>query len=130
MKRHAASLAVLAAATVTTIGLAAPGASAGSWRGPGLPQHVFAPYFETYDTSAGPAALAQQSGARFLSLTFLQTAQAGSCTAYWNGDTSEPISQASFGSDIGAATSSRRSAATPRTPPAPNSLTAARACRR
>ena len=93
---------MLAAATVTTIGLAAPGASAGSWRGPGLPQHVFAPYFETYDTSAGPAALAQQSGARFLSLTFLQTAQAGSCTAYWNGDTSEPISQASFGSDIAA----------------------------
>jgi hypothetical protein len=102
MKRHAASLAALAAATVTTIGLAAPGASADSSRGPGLPQHVFAPYFETYDTSAGPAALSQQSGARFLSLAFLQTAQAGSCTAYWNGDTSEPIAQASFGADIAA----------------------------
>jgi hypothetical protein len=104
MKRHAASLAALAAATatVTTIGLAVPRASADSWRGPGLPQHVFAPYFETYDTSAGPAALAQQSGARFLSLAFLETAQAGSCTAYWNGDTSEPISPASFGSDIAA----------------------------
>ena len=102
MKRHAASLAALAAATVTTIGLAAPGASAGGWRGPSLPQHVFAPYFETYDTSAGPAALSRQSGARFLSLAFLQTAQAGSCTAYWNGDTSEPVSQASFGSDIAA----------------------------
>ena len=104
MKRHAASLAALAAATatVTTIGLAAPRASADSLRGPGLPQHVFAPYVETYDTSAGPAALSRQSGARFLSLAFLQTAQAGSCTAYWNGDTSEPISQASFGSDIAA----------------------------
>jgi hypothetical protein len=104
MKRHAASLAALAVATatVTTIGLAVPRASADSWRGPGLPQHVFAPYFETYDTSAGPAALAQQSGAHFLSLAFLETAQPGSCTAYWNGDTSEPISQASFGADIGA----------------------------
>jgi hypothetical protein len=104
MKRHAASLAALAAATatVTTIGLAAPRASADNVRGPGLPQHVFAPYFETYDTSAGPAALAQQSGARFLSLAFLETAQAGSCTAYWNGDTTEPISQASFGADIAA----------------------------
>lgn len=104
MKRHAASLAALAAATatVTTIGLAAPRASADTLRGPGLPQHVFAPYFETYDTSAGPAALSRQSGARFLSLAFLQTAQAGSCTAYWNGDTSEPISQASFGGDIAA----------------------------
>ena len=83
MKRHAASLAALAAATatVTTIGLAVPRASADSLRGPGLPQHVFAPYFETYDTSAGPAALSRQSGARFLSLAFLQTAQAGSCTA-------------------------------------------------
>ena len=104
MKRHAASLAALAAATatVTTIGLAAPRASADSLRGPRLPQHVFAPYVETYDTSAGPAALSRQSGARFLSLAFLQTAQASSCTAYWNGDTSEPISQASFGSDIAA----------------------------
>lgn len=104
MKRHAASLAALAAATatVTTIGLAAPRASADTLRGTGLPQHVFAPYFETYDTSAGPAALSRQSGTRFLSLAFLQTAQAGSCTAYWNGDTSEPISQASFGGDIAA----------------------------
>ena len=104
MKRHAASLAALAAATatVTTIGLAAPRASADSVRGPGLPQHVFAPYFETYDTSVGLAALSRQSGARFLSLAFLQTAQAGSCTAYWDGDTSEPISQASFGADIAA----------------------------
>jgi hypothetical protein len=120
MKRHAAILAALAAATaaVTTIGLTAPKASAaassgasaaasgqassGGWPGSGLPQHVFAPYYETYDTSGDMAALSQQSGARYLSLAFLETAQAGSCTAYWNGDTSEPISQASFGSDIAA----------------------------
>jgi hypothetical protein len=104
MRRHALHLAVLATAiaTVTTIGFTASGASADSWPGPGLPQHVFAPYFETYDTSAGPAALAQQSGARYLSLAFLETAQAGSCTAYWNGDTSEPIASSSFGSDIAA----------------------------
>jgi hypothetical protein len=131
MKRHAARLAALAAATVTvtTIGLTASAASAGAsagasaaasaaaaansrasaganasagWPGPGLPQHVYAPYFETYDTSAGPAALSQESGARYLSLAFLETAQAGSCTAYWDGDTSEPISQASFGTDISA----------------------------
>jgi hypothetical protein len=102
MKRHAASLAALAAATLTAIGLTAPGASAGGWRSPSLPQHVFAPYFETYDTSAGLAALSQQSGARFLSLAFLQTDQPGSCTAYWDGNTSQPISPASFGSDIAA----------------------------
>jgi hypothetical protein len=120
MKRHAVSLAALAlaTATLTTIGLAAPGAEAApagstsaagaggaggaGGHGPGLPQHVFAPYYETYDTSTDLAAQAQQSGARYLSLAFLETAQPGSCTAYWNGDTSEPISPASFGSDIAA----------------------------
>jgi hypothetical protein len=104
MQRHPRALAALAAATATvaTIGFTAAGASAGGWRAPGLPQHVFAPYFETYDTSAGPAALSQESGARYLSLAFLETAQAGSCTAYWNGDTSEPIASSSFGSDIAA----------------------------
>jgi hypothetical protein len=67
-----------------------------------LPYRVFAPYFETYDTTAGPAALSRESGARVLSLAFLETAQSGSCTAYWNGDTSEAIAYSSFGSDISA----------------------------
>ncbi len=106
MRRHIPVLAALAAATATvaTIGFTATGASAeaGGWFGGGLPSHVFAPYVETYDTSAGLAALSRESGARFLSLAFLQTAQAGSCTAYWNGDTSDPISPASFGADIAA----------------------------
>jgi hypothetical protein len=109
MKLRAVFLTALAAAaTVTAIGFAIPGASAGTTSGTsaqastGLPRHVFAPYFETYDTSAGPAALSQASGARYLSLAFLQTAQAGSCTAYWDGNTSEPISPTSFGGDIAA----------------------------
>jgi hypothetical protein len=106
MRRHTRLAAALAAATATlvAIGLAAPAAGAGTWHGGGvLPRQVFAPYFETYDTSGGsPAALSDASGARYLSLAFLQTAQPGSCTAYWNGDTSDPISYASFGSDISA----------------------------
>ena len=106
MRRRTPLLAALAAATATlvTIGFAAPGAGAGTWHGGrGLPRDVFAPYVETYDTAGGgPAALAQESGARYLSLAFLQTATAGSCTAYWNGDTSTPISPSSFGSDISA----------------------------
>jgi Glycosyl hydrolases family 18 len=101
MKRYA-RLAALAVATATTIGFTAPTASADGWPGPSLPQHVFAPYFETYDTSAGPAALSQESGAKYLSLAFLQTAAPGSCTAFWNGDTSDPIAPSSFGSDISA----------------------------
>jgi hypothetical protein len=72
----------------------------------GLPAHVFAPYFEGWDTSNG--SLAQQSrasGAKYINLAFLQTDQPGSCTAYWNGSTATPISATaagSFGADIAA----------------------------
>src|SRR5215469_2667866 len=115
MRRLTPLLAALATATaaVVTLGLTTVGASAAvSARagaaghddlGPAarpLPHQVFAPYYETYDTSGDLAAQSQQSGARFLSLAFLQTATAGSCTAYWDGDTSQPIAASSFGSDI------------------------------
>ncbi|MGH3171976.1 MAG: chitinase [Trebonia sp.] len=64
-----------------------------------LPPHVYAPYFETYDTTdGGLAQLAFESGTRYLSLAFLQTDTPGSCTAYWNGDTSTPISATAAGS--------------------------------
>jgi Glycosyl hydrolases family 18 len=121
MKRHARLMTALAAGTAAllAVGLFAPGASASTrhhsapHRRSGhysiryditaLPSRLFAPYFEAYNTSAGgPAALSQASGAKYLSLAFLQTAQAGSCTVYWNGDTSEPVSSSSFGSDISA----------------------------
>ncbi|MEU2871216.1 glycosyl hydrolase family 18 protein [Streptomyces olivoreticuli] len=64
-----------------------------------LPAHVFAPYFETY-SSESPAALSARSGAKFLTMAFLQTETKGSCTPYWNGDTGKPVSQSVFGSDI------------------------------
>ncbi|HET9898801.1 MAG TPA: hypothetical protein VFQ44_28090 [Streptosporangiaceae bacterium] len=68
-----------------------------------LPQHVFAPYFETYDTAdGGIAELSQQSGDKFLSLAFLQTAQPGSCVALWDGDPTQPIAPSTFGSGIAA----------------------------
>jgi hypothetical protein len=99
-------LAVVAAATVT-LGLAVSGASASAsaWGGQArpVPYRVFAPYFETYNLSAGGlAAQSQESGAKFLSLAFLETPTAGSCVADWNGDASQPIGYASFGSDIAA----------------------------
>lgn len=98
-----------ATAAVSLIGPAASAATTGRAHGEAgrsrvLPPHVFAPYFETYNTADGT--LAQQasaSGARYLSLAFLQTDKAGSCTAYWNGDTATPISataEGSFGTDI------------------------------
>jgi hypothetical protein len=98
-------LAAVAAAAVT-LGFAASGASAstpgGGPQAP-LPYRVFAPYFETYDLTAGSlAAQSQESGAKFLSLAFLETPAAGSCVADWNGDPSQPIGYSSFGSDIAA----------------------------
>ncbi len=64
-----------------------------------LPAHVFAPYFEAW-TGESPAALAQQSGAKHLTMAFIQAATKGSCTVYWNGDTGMPIANSTFGADI------------------------------
>jgi hypothetical protein len=86
--------AVLASVTAT-VGVAAAPASAAT----PLPARVFAPYFESW-TGQSPAALSQQSGAKHLTMAFLQTASRGSCTLLWNGDTSMPISSATFGADI------------------------------
>jgi hypothetical protein len=66
-----------------------------------MPAHVVAPYFEAW-TGESPAALAAASGNKYLTLAFLQTDAPGSCTAYWNGDTTQPIAKATFGKDIAA----------------------------
>jgi hypothetical protein len=112
MRRRTPALAALAAgaAAAVTISMAAGGALAatsghqhrGGPHGWQQPHQLFAPYYETYDTSTDLAATSQQSGARYVSLAFLETATSGSCTAYWNGDTSDPIAYSSFGSDIAA----------------------------
>lgn len=104
MRRATPLLLALATGTAAAVtpGFAATGASADSRHAKPLPHEVFAPYFETYGTSGGLAALSRQPGAKFRSLAFLETAQSGSCAAYWNGDTTEPIASSSFGSDISA----------------------------
>ncbi|MGI5456414.1 chitinase [Streptomyces sp. CA-249302] len=66
-----------------------------------LPAHVSAPYFEAW-TGESPAQLAAASGNKYLTMAFLQTDKPGSCTAYWNGDTTLPIDRSSFGADIAA----------------------------
>jgi hypothetical protein len=98
------ALAVVSAAAAT-IGFAAAGSGTASASAASaaaatpLPAHVFAPYFESYNGD-NPVTQSQQSGAKYLTFAFIQTASAGSCTAYWNGNTSMPLTQASFGSDI------------------------------
>jgi len=81
---HAATASLVRAQTATTV-----------------PAHVFSPYFEAYNGDS-PLTLSQESGAKYLVMAFIQTASPGSCTAYWNGDTSMPISSSTFGSDIAA----------------------------
>ena len=87
------------AAAACVAGLGLTGAASAHERA--VPRHVFAPYVETYLPDS-PAALAKQSGAKYLTLAFLQTAAAGSCTLTWNGDAAAPVSWAVYGKDIAA----------------------------
>jgi len=72
-----------AAAAAHPAGRHAP-AAAGHGHGR-IPRHVYAPYFETWTRNNIPA-VARKSGARYLTLAFLQTPKKGSCTVAWNGD--------------------------------------------
>ena len=98
-----AALSTLAIAAAT-IGLAATGAGRASAATAAtanpIPAHVFAPYYEMYNTSTNLVNQSQKSGAKYLSLAFLQTATAGSCSAYWDGDTTKPIAYSSYGAQI------------------------------
>jgi hypothetical protein len=100
MRRIRSLRALLTAAVtaVATAGMVAAGGGTAQAATP-LPDHVFAPYFESW-TGESPAALSAQSGAKHLTMAFLQTATKGSCTAYWNGDTGMPIAESTFGADI------------------------------
>lgn len=92
-------IAVTVLAMILTVGTARAATRPAPVRAAAVPAHVFAPYFEAW-TGDDPATLAQQSGNKYLTMAFLQAATKGSCTAYWNGDTSMPISSSVFGSSI------------------------------
>ena len=89
-----AGLTVLVVAAASLLAMSPPAGAATA-----LPAHVFAPYFEAW-RGDNPYTLTQQSGAKYLTLAFFQTASPGSCTVYWNGDTSLPISSGTYGSQI------------------------------
>ncbi|HEY1918885.1 MAG TPA: hypothetical protein VGH27_25215 [Streptosporangiaceae bacterium] len=105
MRRRSPLQAALAAtavtaATLASIGLAtsAAGAAVHPTATP-LPAHVFAPYYEAY-AAGNPLDQSRQSGDKYLSFAFLQTPAAGSCTADWNGSTTQPVAPRTFGYDI------------------------------
>ena len=64
-----------------------------------IPEQVFSPYFQAY-TDASPAAVSMASGARYLTMAFLQTETTGSCDILWNGDPTKPVAWSTFGPDI------------------------------
>ena len=78
--RTAAALAAAALAlpllTVTSSAAGAAGQARSSAWGGGLPAHIFAPYFEAYHGDS-PAALVRQSGAKYLTMAFIQTPKQG-----------------------------------------------------
>src|ERR1700735_4072758 len=94
-----ASRAAVVAGGLALAGLGVAGAASPASAATALPAHVFAPYFEAYNGD-NPVTLSQESGAKYLTFAFIQTASAGSCTAYWSGDTSQPLTYSTFGSDI------------------------------
>ncbi|HEY4458740.1 MAG TPA: glycosyl hydrolase family 18 protein [Pseudonocardiaceae bacterium] len=94
-------MASVLAAAVTTAGMLATGAGAAPAAPTPLPAHVFAPYFEAYNGDS-PSSLSSQSGAKYLTMAFIQAPSAGSCSIDWNGDTSQPISSSTYGSDFAA----------------------------
>jgi hypothetical protein len=90
-----ATAGLTALATVAIINAVPASAATGT----ALPVHLYAPYFETWTTDS-LTTIAQQSGAKYLTLAFLQTPQKGSCVASWNGDATQPVSGGRYLSDI------------------------------
>ncbi|MEU1365453.1 glycosyl hydrolase family 18 protein [Streptomyces sp. NPDC005803] len=92
------ALATVVASAGLVLGSGA-GAQAAATAATPLPAHVFAPYFEAWNGDS-PAALSQASGAKYLTMAFIQTEARGSCTPYWNGDSGTAITPSEFGADF------------------------------
>ncbi|HYS38169.1 MAG TPA: glycosyl hydrolase family 18 protein [Pseudonocardiaceae bacterium] len=90
----AATAVATVAATASIMAVTATPASAAT-----LPAHVFAPYFEAF-SGDNLATASANSGNKFMTMAFLQTASTGSCTVNWDGDTTTPVSSSVFGNDI------------------------------
>ncbi len=90
----------VAAAGLTALGIAiVSNAGPASAATGALPAHVYAPYFETW-TPDSITTIAQQSGARYFTLAFLQTPRRGSCVPAWDGDAGQPVSGGKYLADI------------------------------
>ena len=92
-RRARTILAFLLALPLTVAMTAAATAPQGTVRPQGSGHHSgprYAPYFETWTKDRLPA-VARASGARDLTLAFLQTPKKGSCSVTWNGSAKQPV---------------------------------------
>lgn len=105
------TMAGVGTAAAAPAAVAAPVGPASSGHGPGwshgrptvpsraLPEHLAAPYVDV--TSVGDlATTSRQSGSKYLTLAFLQTASTGSCDLTWAGDATKPVSSSVYGAQI------------------------------
>ena len=97
MQRPRATL-VMLVAVAALVGPAISGSSAATAAAP-IPARVYAPYFETW-TSDAITTIAQQSGARYFTLAFLETLGKTSCTLAWNGSRSQTVGAGRYLTDI------------------------------
>jgi hypothetical protein len=89
----AACVAALLASSAVAAWSIAGAAAASSHRqapGQGGSWLEYAPYFETWTSDKLPV-IAQESGARDLTLAFLQTPRRGSCAVAWNGERKQEV---------------------------------------
>jgi len=96
--QRARSIVVMLVAFAAFAGPAFTGSSVATAAVP-LPAHVYAPYFETW-TSDAITTMAQQSGARYFTLAFLETLGKTSCTLAWNGSSSQTVAAGRYLTDI------------------------------
>jgi hypothetical protein len=96
--QRARSIPVMLVAFAAFAGPAFSGSSVADAAVP-LPAHVYAPYFETW-TSDAITTVAQQSGARYFTLAFLETLGKTSCTLAWNGSSSQTVAASRYLTDI------------------------------
>src|SRR5262249_33248722 len=89
----------LAVALLSLVAFAAGASGHASAAPAALPAHIYAPYFETWTTDSITQA-AQDSGARYFTLAFLETLGKTSCTLAWNGDKTQTTADGRYLSDI------------------------------
>jgi hypothetical protein len=97
-------LAMVATAAVALLASVPAAASAApahhSHRPRPLPSRLYAPYYESYlaPDTASITATAEASGAKFMTIAFLQSKGTKSCAVDWNGTASQPLT--SYNADI------------------------------